>query len=209
MNFLLYYKLGSEVAPKRLRQNFFMAKNLIVFSLSLIICFILSRTAVLAANQDLVAGSSAQLSVPQLELRPIIDVRTQKLTAYFSAWQSPLTPYAGVFINSADKYQLDWTLVAAISGVESGFGKHIPYESYNAWGWNNGNYQFQSWEHGIDHVHQVLKEKYYDRGLQTPWQMGTVYAPPSSTWARKVEYFTTQLDEVILPASVRLALNLD
>ena len=114
-----------------------------------------------------------------------------------------------MFINSADKYQLDWTLVAAISGVESSFGRRIPANSYNAWGWDNGNYKFSSWENGIDHVNKILKEKYFDRGLKTIKQIGPKYAPPSHTWSDKVLYFTTQLEQTEIPASEQLALNLD
>lgn len=114
-----------------------------------------------------------------------------------------------MFVSTADKYQLDWRLVAAIAGVESDFGRRIPANSYNAWGWNNGNYRFDSWMSGIDQVHAVIKEKYYDRGLRTPTQMSRVYAPPSTTWAGKVNYFQKQLLMFPLPASEQLALKLD
>jgi hypothetical protein len=176
--------------------------------LTLVISLILFNSSVRAANGLVEAESSAQLSLYQLNNEPITDLRVRKLSAYLATWQSPLTPYAEIFINSADKYQLDWKLVAAISGVESSFGKHVPINSYNAWGWNNGKYQFISWEHGIDYMHQALKEKYYDRGLSTPWQMGPVYAPPSSTWAGKVVYFEEELEEVDLSVTEQLALNL-
>ena len=177
--------------------------------MSLIICFIYSKFPALATNQKVEAQGSADLLSFQLNSNPIIDTRVKKLETYLTAWQSPLTSHAEIFINSADKYQLDWTLVAAIAGVESSFGKRVPINSYNAWGWNNGNYRFDSWEQGIDHVNQVLREKYYDRGLKTIRQIGPTYAPPSTTWANKVTYFKTQLEQVDLPASEQLALNLD
>jgi len=200
---------GSEVAPKRLRQNFFMAIKKLSLCLFLSISFILSNTQILAAYHLIEAQGSAELLVFQFNNKPIIDDRVKKLESYLTLWQSPLTSHAEIFINSADKYQLDWTLVAAIAGVESSFGKRVPINSYNAWGWNNGNYRFDSWEQGIDHVNQVLREKYYDRGLKTIRQIGPTYAPPSTTWANKVTYFKTQLEQVNLPASEQLALNLD
>ena len=85
-------------------------------------------------------------------------------------------------------------MVPAITGVESTFGKQIPTNSYNAYGWANGAYLFESWEQSIDHVSQVLKEKYVERGLDTPYKMGPVYAPPSKTWASKVVYFMNQIE---------------
>jgi len=118
----------------------------------------------------------------------------EKLEAFLANYDSPLAPYAEQFVRAADRYQLDWRLVPAITGVESTFGKQIPANSYNAYGWANGAFYFQSWEQSIDYVSQYLKEKYVDRGLDTPYKMGPVYAPPSRTWAGKVVYFMKQIE---------------
>ena len=141
-----------------------------------------------ASAMTSVAESSAVLKEEVLGVkRP--DPRVEKLEAFFTKYDSPLASYAQEFIEAADLYQLDWKLVPAITGVESTFGKRIPAYSYNAYGWNNGNYYFQSWEQSINHVSRCLKEKYVDRGLDTPYKIGPVYAPPSATWASKVVYF--------------------
>src|SRR5260221_11487147 len=94
----------------------------------------------------------------------IVDTRVTKLRAYFEKNNSPLTDYADEFVKYADKYELDWRFLPAISGVESTFGKHIPYNSYNAYGWANGDYKFTSWEDSIEHVTKTLRTKYIDRG---------------------------------------------
>ena len=124
------------------------------------------------------------------------DARVERLAKFLASYDSPLTPYAPDFVAAADQYGLDWQLVPAITGVESTFGKHIPGNSYNAYGWANGAYRFTSWPQSIDHVTRVLAEKYVGRGLDTPGKIGPVYAPPSSTWAVKVAFFINQLDNL-------------
>ena len=140
-----------------------------------------------------VAGGSAVLKNEILGIQSP-DARVEKLEAYLEKHRSPLASYASVFVEAADRYQLDWKLVPAITGVESTFGKQIPFNSYNAYGWANGAYRFQSWEESITHVTQYLREKYVDRGLDKPTKIGPVYAPPSQTWAGKVIFFMKEIE---------------
>jgi len=122
------------------------------------------------------------------------DYREVVLKNYLSSHNSPLAEYAGVFIAYADKYEIDWRLVPAISGVESTFGKRIPFNSYNAYGWANGKYAFTSWEDSIEVVTKALREKYYDKGTPDINSIARRYAPPSSTWAGNVKFFERKID---------------
>lgn len=122
------------------------------------------------------------------------DSRAEKLEAFLTTNNSPLACYANDFVAASDRYDLDWRLLPAITGVESTFGKQIPVGSYNAYGWNNGAWQFTSWPTSIDYVSQALREKYFDRGLDTVAKIAPVYAPPSRTWAGKVTYFMEQIE---------------
>jgi len=124
------------------------------------------------------------------------DYRVAVLENYLDEHDSPLADYADEFVASADKYGLDWRLVPAITGVESTFGKQIPENSFNAYGWANGDYRFDSWEDSIDHVSMTLKTKYVDRGAPTLAKIARRYAPPSTTWAGKVKYFVTKIDKL-------------
>src|SRR6185436_17585531 len=72
---------------------------------------------------------------PELIQEGSIDAREKVLKEYLASKNSPLDKNAKDFIEAADKYHLDWKLVPAISGVESSFGKAIPNDSYNGWGW--------------------------------------------------------------------------
>ena len=125
-----------------------------------------------------------------------VDYRTKFLKSFLESHNSPFVDHADKFIMYADIYQIDWRLVPAISGVESTFGKHIPKNSYNAYGWANGNYQFKSWEESIEIVSRALREKYYDKGATNISKIARRYAPPSSTWSWKVKYFMEKIDSV-------------
>ena len=131
------------------------------------------------------------------------DQRVEILEKYLETHKSPMKKNAVDFVEAADKYELDWKLVAAIAGVESTFGKHTPgnelfgNESYNAWGW--GVYGDQalglgSWKNGIYTVSRGLKEKYVDRGLKTPLEMNRIYAS-SQTWGERVNFFMNKIAE--------------
>jgi hypothetical protein len=142
-----------------------------------------------------VSVASASLKNTQSD-QDLTDIRVTVLRNYLESKNSPLSGYASDFIKSADENGLDWRLVPSITGVESSFGKRMPYNSYNAYGWANGNYYFNSWEESIDHVNKTLKTKYVDRGRVSVHQIGRVYAPPSPTWPNKVLFFMNQIDPV-------------
>lgn len=122
------------------------------------------------------------------------DSRAEKLEAFLTTHNSPLADYASDFVTAADRYGLDWRFLPAITGVESTFGKQIPAGTFNAYGWNNGAWQFTSWSDSIDFVSRALKERYFDQGLDTIYKIAPVYAPPSKTWAGKVVYFMEQIE---------------
>jgi len=130
-----------------------------------------------------------------------LDPRVRILTNYLKQYDSPLTPSAGEFVAMADKYNLDWRLVAAISGVESTFGKAIPPYSYNAWGWGvygDNVINFRSWSDGIDTISEGLRERYMNQiGGDDIYQIGAMYAS-SSAWPDHVVYYMNQIQDFAL-----------
>ena len=149
-------------------------------------------------------------SVSEVEVTPAVDDTAQqeyqnhidKLEAFLIHKKSPFALYAKELVDSADKYGLpDYRLIAAISGVESNFGRFIPPDSYNAVGWVNGAFQFKSWPDMFDKVAQTLKESYYDRGLDTVEKIAPVYAPPSTTWAGHVQFFIKDIEDFQVDSS--------
>jgi len=149
---------------------------------------------VVSADYRMVSSSASMPSNKLNEKEISNDLRVMRLRSFFKSKNSPLTNYAGSFIYWSDHYDLDWRLIPAITGVESGFGKHMPKNSFNAYGWANGNYKFSSWGNSIEQVSKTLREKYYDKGADDIVKIARRYAPPSVTWTGKVKYFMEKID---------------
>lgn len=160
-----------------------------------IIMAIFASATPASADVD-IAGSSAQIRTKNTTDNA--DYRVVALSSFLEKHNSPLAPYAVYFVEAADKYELDWRLVPAIAGVESTFGKRIPHNSYNAYGWANGAYSFSSWNESIDVVSKTLRENYIERGAVSVYQISKIYAPPSTTWAYNVKYFMRKIDPLPL-----------
>lgn len=166
----------------------------------LIIIFILTILALLSAGEvnaySEASASSAKLS-STIKVKPVDD-RAMILREFLASYNSPMVNEAENFVKYADKYDLDWRLVASIAGLESGFGKHIPYESYNGWGWGvygDNVIRFNSWEHGIETISKGLRENYLkDKPESDPYFIGPTYAS-SPTWAVRVEFFMNRMEQ--------------
>lgn len=144
------------------------------------------------------AGQAATLAFRQAT-DTTSDTRITRLRAFLASYNSPLTNEAETFVAQADKYNLDWKLVAAIAGVESTFGKQIPAGSYNGWGWGvftgtQDGVHFKNWADGIAQVSEGLRKNYIDRGAQDIYDMGWIYAANGNSWGTHVRYFIDQLE---------------
>jgi hypothetical protein len=130
------------------------------------------------------------------------DTRVIAMQKFLFDYNSPMYPSAKAFITEADKYGLDWRLVASISGVESAFGNLIPRGTHNAWGWRGINKNpdgwslFSSWDAGIAEVTRGLAQGY---GIHlTPFQIEPYYCPPcglnpAHAWANGVTRYMREL----------------
>lgn len=112
------------------------------------------------------------------------DDRANRIDAYYSKRNMPLSGYGKKIVEEADKYGIDWRLVAAISVKEQSGGKVLPYNceggtlNHNAWGWGSGSICFESFDQGIETVSKSLgTSRYYkDKTLD---QILDTYNPPS------------------------------
>ena len=165
--------------------------KIIVFSLTLLFLLILSSEAALADTA--LARPSATLDVEA----KAPDIRVKTLEAFLAKYNSPFADKAGVFVSEADRYNLDWKFLVAISGVESTFGQAYPHGSYNAWGWGiygTNRHGFTSWEDAIQTISRELRERYMDKwGAKDVYQIGSYYAA-SPTWASRVTYFMGKIE---------------
>lgn len=129
--------------------------------------------------------------------------RAAKIEQFFrSRDNSPMADYAMDFVKAADKYEIDWKLLAAISTIESNGGQMACKFAdgklkHNAFGWGGCKISFDSYESAIDHVTKNLAgldpktARHY--GDKTISQIIDKYNPPSIredynylvTWAMK------------------------
>lgn len=167
-----------------------MYKNLLIYIL-LILLFLHSASRVVAVELEENVSVAEQIETKKL------DIKAKILADYLAQHNSPLQYHAQDFIDAAKQYNLDWKLVAAISGVESTFGKFIP-GGYNAWGW--GAYDpyhaiyFSSWREAIFTVSQGLRENYINKGYTEPYSMNRIYAA-SPVWGSKVTFFIEDIEK--------------
>lgn len=138
--------------------------------------------------------SDQEVSITKADSRAIL------VANLFKDNNAPLAAAAAKFIESADKYGIDWKLLPAIAMQESNGGKVVPNNSFNPFGYGvygGQTIRYSSWEEAIDKVAQGLKKNYIDIGLKTPYQIMTKYTPPSLTkggpWAIGVSTFMAQL----------------
>lgn len=88
------------------------------------------------------------------------DPRVIALQNVLQQYNSPLTPYAATFVKAADKYGVDWRLLPAISGQESQFGTLMVEGTHNAYGWDQGYWQFTDWPESISYITKELKQRF-------------------------------------------------
>lgn len=173
------------------RRNLFL-----LLAVTFITAAIFPQTTQAATKTSAPSAVLAGLQKEQPETM-VIDNRARILQAYLESYDSPLAPHASTFIIEADKHDLDWKLVPAITGLESYFGHMIPPYSNNGWGYGvygtNVRY-FASWDEGIEVVTAALKEEYIiNRGAQNVYEIGSTYAADPN-WANKVIRFMNEIE---------------
>ena len=125
--------------------------------------------------------------------------RIEALERFFDEFKSPLKDSSDTFVDVADKYNLDYKLLPAISCMESSCGKQLIEGSFNPFGWgiygSNAIY-FKSYDEAIETVAKGIKENYLEKGLNTPEKIAPVYTPPNYiNWRNGVTFFINKIDD--------------
>jgi len=149
-----------------------------------------SESAALAGGVISVANTvSAEIKIEK-------DNRVETLKTYLESKNSPLAEFSDVFVEVADKYELDYRLLPAITGIESGFGRVQLDNSYNPFGWGGGYIYFESFEEAIRTVGFELYERCVKLGVDTPAEIGPSYCPPNYLrWIASVEGFIEEISK--------------
>ena len=125
-----------------------------------------------------------------------------KLNLVLQKYNSPLQGHEKELITYAEKYHLDWALLAAIAGTESSFGKRMPYQCLNPFGWGiygQNRLCFDSFSQTIQTVAQGIGTKYNTTNLET---IARTYNPVNTQhWLRLTRKFLYQIKNRPIPAS--------
>lgn len=124
------------------------------------------------------------------------DIRVAKLAAYLKEKNSPLEEYAEYIVKEADRYDIGWTKIAAISGMESAYGTDCPEGSYNAWGLGGEKFMyFESWKDSIHYVSALLGGSYKRREIEAVKEK---YCPSSDNCNPRWSGIVSEVSERIL-----------
>lgn len=183
------------------KRNLFVQVN----TLPLILIFLVTATSKpnLLDNISRLNGGravkTAQARLIDAQIKKSREERIEALEKFFTELKSPLKASSETFVDVADKYNLDYRLLPAISCMESTCGKFLIEGSYNPFGWGiygrNAVY-FKSYDEAIETVARGIKDNYLSRGLNTPEKIAPVYTPPNYVnWRNGVNYFISRIDD--------------
>lgn len=129
-----------------------------------------------------------------VETDPNFDKKVSNIEKFLESRKSPLAEKARYLALMANKFGIDYRIVAAISIIESSGGTRL-YRRYNAWGWGGSKgIHFENWEHSIYVVSKGLGQNYYARGATTPEQIAPAYNPHTpNEWSAKVRLTMNQI----------------
>ncbi|MBW6442121.1 hypothetical protein K0B04_04450, partial [Patescibacteria group bacterium] len=135
------------------------------------------------------------------------DSRAQKINEVYKKYNCPLEGLGDVMVFEADKNDIPWWLLTAVSFQESGCGKRSPKvagaESYNAWGWGvyGGKvFTFDNWVRGIETISKYFSDKFYSKGIDDTCVIMKTYTPPSDgSWCNGVNHFSEMIQNYETP----------
>jgi hypothetical protein len=128
--------------------------------------------------------------------------RVAQMHSVLESFHSPMSGHEQILIDTAEKYHLDWTILAAIAGTESSFGLHMPDKCVNPYGWGiygDNKLCFTSFDDAISGIAQGLATKYNTTSLET---IARTYNKVSTEgWISHTHYFMNRIKSVPIPVS--------
>lgn len=110
--------------------------------------------------------------------------------------------YERELIAIAEKYNLDWTILAAIAGTESSFGKRMPANCLNPYGWGiygDNRLCFKTYPDAAEAVAKGLYTRYNTTSLES---IGRTYNKVSTEgWISHTRFFMNKIKSASVPVS--------
>lgn len=99
-----------------------------------------------------VETTNEEVEVAETEILPEAERldRIERIDQYFTKRNMPLAGYGEQFVDAAEKCDIDWRLLPAISVRESSGGKHD--RNNNPFGWASARVKFDDYAHAINTV---------------------------------------------------------
>lgn len=130
------------------------------------------------------------------------DEREIKMNLVLQEYRSPMVGLEQELIQLAESHGLDWTLLAAIAGTESSFGKRMPRDCINPYGWGiyaGNRLCFESFVEAAGEVSQGLSERY---DTSTLTSIAKTYNKVStSSWQAHTQFFINKIKNTNIPVS--------
>lgn len=182
----------------------FLAGYFSILPLTILFLILFSRYT----SSSYYGTTTGKVSLSQYQALPEIKAETQislqaedgrviALKDFFQRYNSELHKYAETFVESADKYRLDYRLLPAIAMQESNLCKKAPKNSFNCWGF--GIYggkvlKFSNYNEAIMTVSKSLGHEYKSAGLEGPSEIVSRYTPSDNgTWVKSVTFFMDRI----------------
>jgi len=130
------------------------------------------------------------------------DTRSAQMRVVLTKYNSPMIGLEDVLIKTAEKYGLDWTLMAAIAGTESSFAKRMPHKCNNPYGWGiygDKKLCFDNLEASIEEVASGLAKKYNISSIES---IARTYNKVSTEgWISHTKFFMNKIKTAQVPVS--------
>lgn len=131
-----------------------------------------------------------------------VDPRAAQMRIVLEQYNSPMVGLEDVMIATAEKYNLDWTLLAAIAGTESTFGNHMPANCVNPYGWGvygDNKLCFTDFKDSIEGVAAGLSGKYNTTSVEA---IAHTYNKVSTDgWIMHTHYFMNKIKTAPVPVA--------
>lgn len=123
--------------------------------------------------------------------------QVRKIRAYLARRGAPLSNHAETFVRVSQKYDIPYNLMPAISIIESSGGLHNyrPY-NYAGMGGQGNAYIFTSYDQAIETHGKILRNGYFNKGADTPYEIGRYYCYQCPTWGSKVQSVMNSIDSM-------------
>lgn len=145
----------------------------------------LTRAVVLGVVACTVVASDSALPAPST------DPRSERLEAFFKAYDCPAPLHVDDYLRAADSHELDYRILPAISLVESTCGAY--QRKNNRWGWDSAQTGFPSVPAGIDYITEQLAENPHYKGKTIQEKLFTYNPYPQ--YVRQVERLMQQIED--------------